>query len=102
MISIIVALLLLLGIVYHAIERHIILPGYTSLETQLAVKDIGRCRAAIKGEIRHLDNLVNDWAVWDDTYRFKELAASRPFISIEQGHHRLLVYDTMTDYQGRD
>ena len=56
----------------YAIHRWVIFPSFTSLEQTEAQKDLERCVEALRREIHHLDQFTNDWAAWDDTYRFIE------------------------------
>ncbi|UCF92949.1 MAG: hypothetical protein JSW39_01990 [Desulfobacterales bacterium] len=54
----------------YGIHRLVIFPSYVALERAEAQKDLERCVEALRDEIRHLDLFTNDWATWDDTYRF--------------------------------
>jgi len=54
----------------YGIQRIIVLPSLINLEREEAEKDMGRCISAIQREIHHLDLLCQDWAYWDDTYKF--------------------------------
>jgi diguanylate cyclase (GGDEF)-like protein/PAS domain S-box-containing protein len=54
----------------YGIHHYIILPGFKSLETREAIKDVERCIRAIKNEIEQIDLLCHDWAAWDDIYKF--------------------------------
>jgi signal transduction histidine kinase len=53
-----------------AIQRYAVLPSFLALERNRAETDIGRALEAVQNEIQHVDNFVNDWAGWDDTYQF--------------------------------
>lgn len=54
----------------YAILELLILPAFTSLERQGAVRDINRCVAGLKREVELLGDLCTDWGAWDDTYRY--------------------------------
>lgn len=60
------------AILDYGIHRFIILPSFLSLERTEAQKDMSRCIQALRREIHHLDKFTNDWAAWDDMYRFVE------------------------------
>lgn len=60
---------LLLGF-YHVIQRLVIFQSFVVLEREDAKKNMERCVEALQREIHHLDLLANDWAAWDDTYKF--------------------------------
>lgn len=68
-IALLCGLMLLLG-VYVIISHLTIYPGFAKVENHFAQKDIQRCNNAIKREIYHLGIFTQDWAIWDDTYRF--------------------------------
>ncbi len=59
----------LVGIGY-LLQRFILLPSYIELEQHQAKKDVERCLESINRELHHLDLLTDDWAAWNDTYRF--------------------------------
>ena len=61
---------LLYGITDYALQKFVILPGFTELEYAEAEKDMDRVTGAIKAEVQHLDTLCWDWSAWDDTYEF--------------------------------
>jgi two-component system NtrC family sensor kinase len=72
-----IILILILAIILYTgvnvlIQRTIILPNFTRLESDEAVTDIERCVEALRREIRLLDQPCADWATWDDTYKFVE------------------------------
>jgi signal transduction histidine kinase len=68
--GILLALMTLAAIMDSAVHRWVIYPNYASLERAQAEKDLARCVAALEDEIEHLSAFTNDWAAWDDTYRF--------------------------------
>jgi len=64
-----VVVLLFAGI-DHLVQRKLVLASFVRLERGEAIKDVRRVVQALEGEIRHLDRRCEDWATWDDTYRF--------------------------------
>jgi len=60
----------LFALLDYAIQRSIVYPVFEKLEISEAQKDINRCIGALNREGHHLDRLCQDWAVWDDSYRF--------------------------------
>ncbi len=64
--------IIMFGALNYGIQQYIILPSFTSLEREEAIKDIERVTEALWREIHHLDLLVHDWGAWDNTYDFIE------------------------------
>lgn len=54
----------------YIVQCFIIFPSYTVLEQREAKKDIERCVEALQDDLGHLSMLAEDWAAWDNTYRF--------------------------------
>lgn len=52
------------------ILRSVLLPSFASLERDGARADLARTCEALTKEIEHVDNFVNDWSGWDDTYQY--------------------------------
>lgn len=52
------------------IQQAVLRPSFERLERAEAMTDVERCRDAINQEVAHLSTLCNDWACWDDSYRF--------------------------------
>ncbi|HEV7367446.1 CHASE4 domain-containing protein, partial [Arenibaculum sp.] len=48
----------------------VIRPNFLQLETDEALRDNVRAVNAVSGELDQLQTLVDDWAVWDASYRF--------------------------------
>ncbi|HEV7286723.1 MAG TPA: CHASE4 domain-containing protein, partial [Kaistia sp.] len=48
----------------------VIRPNFLQLETDEALRDNVRAVNAVSGELGQLQTLVDDWAVWDASYRF--------------------------------
>ncbi|RLB82509.1 MAG: hypothetical protein DRH17_05700 [Deltaproteobacteria bacterium] len=60
----------LYAVLDYGIQRLVVFPSFITLERHEAKKDMERCVEALRREIHHLDTFANDWAAWDDTYRF--------------------------------
>jgi len=56
--------------VNHALQRWVILPSFIQLEEKQAETELRRVIDAINREVEHIELLLGDWAVWDDTYNF--------------------------------
>jgi sensor domain CHASE-containing protein len=56
----------------HATQQKLVLGSFVRLEEEEAKKDLQRVVQALEGEIQHLDRRCDDWAAWDDTFRFVE------------------------------
>ena len=52
------------------VQRFVIFPSFVELERNEAKKDMQRCIEALRREIYHLGILTDDWAAWNDTYKF--------------------------------
>ena len=61
---------LFFGVVNHALQRWVILPGFSILEYEQAETELQRVIDAINRETEHLELFLGDWAIWDDTYSF--------------------------------
>ncbi len=48
------------------------LSNFLDLEQADTLKNVNRVQNAVSTEQKYLDNMVQDWACWDDTYRFIE------------------------------
>lgn len=48
----------------------ILLDNYATLEKQRAEVNVKRCLSALSNVLSELNNIVSDWATWDDTYAF--------------------------------
>lgn len=60
------------GTLDYCVQRFFILPSFTTLENEEAIKDMGRAVQAIAREVEHLGSSVADWALWDDTYQYTQ------------------------------
>jgi len=65
-------LMTLFGSAEYGVFRWVIFPSFLALEREEAREDLERCVRALNREIYHLDSFTNDWAAWDDTYRFMQ------------------------------
>ena len=54
----------------HAVQQKLVFGIFVDLEEVEAKKDLTRVVQALQAEIRHLDRRCDDWAAWDDTWRF--------------------------------
>lgn len=54
----------------HAIQKTLVFDSFVRLERDEAEKDMYRVVEALKKEILYLDQRCDDWAAWDDTWRF--------------------------------
>ena len=77
--------LLVIGGVDHGIVR----PAFVALEQAQALEDGGRAQAAIQSELRQLDNVLGNWAAWDDAYAFAD-SRNPAFIQSNLGDWRVL------------
>ena len=59
-------------LVIWGVDHRIVQPAFVALERTQALEDSGRARAAIQSELRQLDSVSSDWAVWDDAYAFAD------------------------------
>jgi len=98
---ILVSFIFLVGIGY-LLQRFILLPSYIELEQHQAKKDVERCLEAINRELHHLELLTEDWAAWNDTYRFiqdrnGEYIESNLVVETFTGNRLNLIYMTTLD-----
>lgn len=56
----------------YLIQRNVIQPGFAEVEANEARDDLARCEQAILHDAQFVSNSANDYAAWDDTYRFIE------------------------------
>ncbi len=71
--SILLGLMIVSVSINGAIHRFIFAPGFLFLEQREAEKNLNRPLDALKNELVHLSSMANDWATWDDTYRYMRL-----------------------------
>lgn len=66
-----ITLICLIGILY-AVLQTIMMDSFAELEVQNTTNNVERALNALDEDIAGLDTMTNDWATWDDTYRFIE------------------------------
>ncbi|MCC7475318.1 MAG: HAMP domain-containing protein [Pirellulales bacterium] len=69
-ITLLVALTLVLITITYAVQVWVVMPAFGELEYKGAARNVERCADAIKRDIHAISNQANDWAAWDDSYRF--------------------------------
>lgn len=57
-------------VMLYVVQRWVVLRDSMALEEHHMQLDIAQVRNALQQEVHHLDLLTQDWAAWDDTYRF--------------------------------
>jgi sensor domain CHASE-containing protein len=60
----------LLTVANYGIMQGLISPSFDGLEQSESERNLKRTLDAFKNELNHLDNLVHDWAAWDDSYEY--------------------------------
>ena len=60
------------GVIDYAIQHHVILPSFQSLEEESARTDMERVTRALDRELTQLMTFSADWGNWIDTYKFME------------------------------
>ena len=63
------AIFALMAILYVS-SRTILLDSFIRLEEEATQRDVQRALNAFDNQVRELDTTADDWAAWDDTYRF--------------------------------
>lgn len=66
---ILISLLLLISALAW-VQRFVVTHSFAQLEQEDTLRNVERARNAVDNELAHIDSLVHDWAVWDDTYQF--------------------------------
>lgn len=100
---IISSVFIVLLFVEYSIQRHIIIPSFTTLEHLEANKSMERAVKAIEKEIFYLDVLCHDWAAWNETYEFANTRAEEfiedniPFSAFDDNNLNLVWF---VDEQG--
>lgn len=76
-------------LVIWGVDHEIVHPAFKELEQAQALEDGVRARAAIQNELRQLENILGNWAEWDDAYIY---AANRnpAFIASNLGNWSVL------------
>ena len=60
------------GVIDYAIQHHVILPSFQSLEEESARTDMERVTRTLDRELAQLMTFSADWGNWIDTYKFME------------------------------
>jgi sensor domain CHASE-containing protein len=72
----IIVIVLAVVVAYAALDRLIqemvVFQSFVDLEEEQAGRDLQRVVQAVDNEVRHLSIRCDDWATWDDSYRFIE------------------------------
>ena len=63
------AIFALMAILYVS-SRTVLLDSFIRLEEEATRRDVQRALNAVDNQLRELDTTADDWAAWDDTYRF--------------------------------
>ena len=73
------------------VDHGIVQPAFRELEQAQAqaLEDSTRAQAAIQSELRQLDNVLGNWAAWDDAYAFAD-SRNPVFIQSNLGDWRVL------------
>jgi signal transduction histidine kinase/ActR/RegA family two-component response regulator len=74
------ALLVAIVVIVVGLQRLVILPSFTDLESHAAEADVDRCVNAIERELARIDLTCHDWAAWDDMYE-AALGPSEEFVA---------------------
>ena len=61
---------LLFFVCFFLLQRLLLEREFSALEIRSVALDVARAANAIKDEEHKLDDIVVDWAIWDDTYAF--------------------------------
>ena len=69
---VLLAVLVLFAVANFVVVRQIVVPAFHRVESAAALRNMQRVENAISNELRHLANVIADWAAWDDTYRLIE------------------------------
>jgi hypothetical protein len=93
---ILLAVVLLYAAVDRAIQEVVIAKSFATLESEEAGLDLKRVVQAIESEVRHLSVRCDDWATWDDTYRFIDDA--RRAVEEQSGADRTRFDERATSY----
>ncbi|MFO1421904.1 MAG: EAL domain-containing protein [Candidatus Competibacteraceae bacterium] len=71
------------------VDHGIVQPAFVDLERAQALEDGARAQAAVRSELRQLDNILGNWAAWDDAYAFAD-NRNPAFIQSNLGDWRVL------------
>jgi sensor domain CHASE-containing protein len=68
--TLLVALSIVLVAIMYAAQELVVMPTFVQLERTGAARNVSRCLEALDRDLQSLSNTTNDWASWDDTYRY--------------------------------
>ncbi|WP_442483036.1 CHASE4 domain-containing protein [Aeoliella sp. SH292] len=68
--ALLVALSIALVAIMCAAQELVVMPTFEELERSGAERNVSRCLEALDRDLHSLSNTTNDWASWDDTYRY--------------------------------
>jgi two-component system NtrC family sensor kinase len=68
--SLVASMFVCLVVLTLLVEHFVTEPAFALLERKRAERDLERTLEALQRDIDLLDNQVNDWAAWDESYRF--------------------------------
>jgi sensor domain CHASE-containing protein len=68
--TLLVALSIVLVAIMYAAQELVVMPTFVQLERIGAARNVSRCLEALDRDLESLSNTTNDWASWDDTYRY--------------------------------
>lgn len=52
------------------VSRYQFMPVLLEDENRYAISELDRVERALGAELKHMERLIEDWALWDDTYQF--------------------------------
>ena len=90
------------GAIDYTVQQRVILPGFTTLEADLARTDMQRVSRALEGEVKQLQMLCANWGNWPDAYQFvhkqyDQFVAENMGIKVIQGANLQLIAFLDTD-----
>lgn len=68
--TLLVALSMVLVAIMYAAQELVVMPTFVQLERTGAARNVSRCLEALDRDLQSLSNTTNDWASWDDTYKY--------------------------------
>lgn len=68
--ALLVALSIVLVAIMYAAQELVVMPTFADLERTNAERNVSRCLESLARDLHSLSNTTNDWASWDDTYRY--------------------------------
>lgn len=68
-ITFVAAILIFVGVNYY-LQYFVAVPSYEDMDRAVSVDDIKRCELALRFLSINMNRLVQDYAIWDDTYQY--------------------------------